>query len=136
MIEIAGLVVAGVAALGTMVQAYYSAKAANKRISKASIKKAEKRAKSPLKIGAKKVSEVIDKKLLETLQLKIEEHNKALIKAFKDSEISDSERKKIVEAARIQICSFLTEVKKFNKGKLPTKRLINLWSSNNCRSKI
>jgi len=134
MIEIAGLVVAGVAALGTIVQAYYSAKAANKDISKTRLRKAEERASSPLKIGVKKVAEIIDDELLETLQYEIEKHNRSLIKAFQTPEVSDSEREKMVEAARIQICRFLSEVKKFNEGKLPTKRLENLWSSNKCKT--
>jgi len=93
MIEIAGLVVAGVAALGTIVQAYYSAKAANKDISKTRFRKAEERASSPLKIGVKKVAEVIDDELLETLQYEIEKHNRS-INAFQTPEVSDSEREK------------------------------------------
>ena len=56
MIEVAGLVVAGVAALGTLVQAYYAARGANKSVSQTTIKQAEERASEPLKIGQKKVA--------------------------------------------------------------------------------
>ena len=133
MIEIAGLAIAGVAALGTIVQAYYSAKKADKDISTAKLKKAEERASLPLKTGIKKVAEVIDDELLETLQAEIEKHNKNLIKAFKTPSVRDSERELLVEAARMQICRFLFEVKRFNQDRLPTKRLEKLWSSNKCK---
>jgi hypothetical protein len=132
MIEIAGLVVAGVSALGTLVQAYYTAKAKNRKIASVTLNKAEERAKEPLKIGAKRVAEVIDNQLLEVLQAQIEIRNKKLIEAFRNENISDIEREKQVEAARIQICSFLNEVMKFNQAKLPTKRLQDLWVSNRC----
>jgi len=134
MIEIAGLAIAGVAALGTLIQAFYSARATNKNISKTSLKKAEERASVPLKIGVKKVAEVIDIKLLETLQNEIEKHNQKLIKAFQSSEVTDSEREEMVEDARSQICRFLSEVMNFNDGNLPTKRLEKLWLSNKCKS--
>ncbi len=133
MIEITGLAVSGVTALGTIVQAYYSAKAGNKDISKTSLRKAEERAEKPLKIGIKKVAEVIDDKLLEALQSEIEKQNKKLIKVFTTSGTSDSERERSVEEARGQICGFLIEVMRFNEGRLPTKRLENLWSSNRCK---
>ena len=132
MIEIAGLVVAGVTALGALVQAYNSAKAANTEVSESSLKKAEARANSPLKRGAKRVAEVIDADLLETLQANIETHNKRLIDAFRSAEVSDSEREKMVEDARLQICSLLNQIMRFNEGNLPTRRLENLWASNRC----
>jgi CRISPR/Cas system CMR-associated protein Cmr1 (group 7 of RAMP superfamily) len=134
MIEIAGLAVAGVAALGTIVQAYYSAKKADKKISNAKLRKAKERASSPLKTGIKKVAEVIDDDLLATLQDEIEKQNRNLIKAFQTPSVADSEREKMVESARLQICRFLSEVKRFNEDRLPTKRLEKLWSSNKCKT--
>jgi len=133
MIEIAGLVVGGVAALGIIVQAYYAAKAANKAISKTSLLKAKERAGKPLKRDIKKVAEIIDDKLLKTLQSEIEKRNKKLIKVFTTPRTSDSERERLVEEARGQICGFLIEVMRFNKGCLPTKRFEKLWSSNRCK---
>ena len=97
MIEIAGLVVAGVTALGTIVQAFYTAREKNRKISRASLKKAE-----------------------------------ALIEAFRAETGNETEREKQVEAARQQICRFLKQVRKFNAGQLPTKRLKDLWVSNRC----
>jgi hypothetical protein len=81
MLEIAGLAVAGVTALAAIIQAYNAAKAANKNISKASLKKAQERANSPLKVGVKTVAEVIDDELLETLQSEIEKQNRNLLQS-------------------------------------------------------
>ena len=132
MIEIAGLVVAGVTALGTIVQAFYTARAKNKPVSRTSLKKADARAGEPLKVGAKKVAEVIDRELLEVLQGEIETRHRQLIAAFRSEDVSEIEREKQVEAARQQICRFLGQVRKFNAGKLPTRRLEDLWLSNRC----
>lgn len=134
MIEIAGLVVAGVTALGTIVQAFYTARAKNKKVSRTSLKKAEARASEPLKVGAKRVAEVIDQELLEALQGEIETRHKKLIQAFRSANVSDTAREKQVEAARQQICRFLDQVKNFNAGQLPTKRLKDLWISNRCET--
>ena len=130
MIEVAGLVVAGVAAMGTLVQAYYAAKGANKPVSQTTIKQAEERASEPLKIGQKKVAEVIDPDLLKALQREIDSQNERLIHALSSHDVSDNEKDKAVEAARLQICHFLKQVLNFNDGVLPTKRLQNLWASN------
>ena len=100
--------------------------------SKTKIDKAEERASEPLKTGVKKVAEVIDSGLLETLQNEIESQNRRLIIAFRSSEIDDVERARMVEEARKKICKFLREVMRFNEGNLPTKRLEMLWSSNSC----
>jgi len=134
MLEIACLAIAGVAALGTLVQAYYSAKAANRNISKTKIDKADERASEPLKIGVKKVAEVIDAGLLETLQNEIENQNRLLIMAFRSAETDDVERARMVDEARKKICNFLLQVMRFNEGSLPTKRLEKLWSSNKCKT--
>ena len=132
MIEVAGLVVAGVAAMGSLVQAYYSARAANKPVSQSKINQAEERASEPLKIGQKKVAEVIDPDLLKALQREIDAQNERLIHALGSREVSEKEKAKEVEAARLQICHFLNQVLNFNDGVLPTRRLQNLWASNRC----
>jgi hypothetical protein len=134
MIEIAGLVVAGVTALGTLVQAFYTARAKNRKVSPASLKKAEARASEPLKVGAKRVAEVIDKELLEALQSEIENRHQKLIAVIRSENVSEREREKQVEAARQQICRFLRQVRKFNAGQLPTRRLEDLWASNRCET--
>ncbi len=132
--DIAGLVVAGVSALGTLVQAFYAAKNSNSEVSKSVISRAEDRASKPLKVGTKVVDDVIDQDLLLTLCHEIETHNKALISAFTNPELSVSEKELLVESARAQICKFLSEVMDFNNGQLPTERLKKLWQSNRCRT--
>jgi len=132
MIEIAGLAVAGLSALASLIQAYYTAKANHKKVSESKIKESRDRADKPLKIGAKKVSEIIDPELLKVLKDQIEEQHAKLIFVLQSTDISDLERERSVEEARTQICYFLTKVKEFNEGVLPTKRLENLWFSNKC----
>ncbi|MEH6467957.1 MAG: hypothetical protein V7722_10025 [Porticoccus sp.] len=134
MLEIAGLAVAGIAALGTLVQAFYVAKSTNTEVKKSVIKKAELRASEPLKIGAKAVSEIIDEELLSVLQREVDIQKKKLIEAIRSSEISNEERDRIVEESRKQICQFLSDVKRFNGDSLPTKRLEKLWLSNQCKT--
>ena len=133
MIEIANIAVAGLSALGALVQSYYAAKANNTNVSKSKIKKSKERADKPLKIGAKKVSEVIEEKLLLVLKYKIEEQHTNLIHALESTSISDTDSERSVEEAKNQICYFLKKVKEFNEGDLPTKRLENLWLSNKCK---
>ncbi|TOP74557.1 hypothetical protein CGH09_22325 [Vibrio parahaemolyticus] len=132
--DIAGLVVSGASALGSLVQAYYAAKGSNSKVSKKVITKADVRASTPLKVGAKKVADVIDEELLLALSREIEKHHKALVSAFTNSALTDSEKEIIVESAKMQICKFLGEVKSFNNDKLPTERLKKLWESNRCRT--
>lgn len=132
MIEIAGLVVAGISAMGTLVQAYYNAKSAKKNVSRTKIKQAKERASEPLKIGQKKVAEIIDVNLLQALQQEIESQNNRLIHVFSSKGVSEKEKEREVEAARLKICHFLNQVMNFNEGELPTKRLQNLWASNRC----
>lgn len=132
-VDIAGLVVSGISALGALVQAYYVAKDSNASVNKKIIKKAGERASIPLKTGAKTVADVIDTELLLTLNREIESHHKALISAFSDTTLTNSDKEIVVESARMQICKFLGEVKNFNNDKLPTERLKKLWESNRCR---
>ncbi len=133
MIEIAGLIIASIGAMGTLVQAYYSAASSNRSVNKSKIKQAEERAQKPLKIGQKKVAEVIDPDLLKKLQIEIQAQTKQLISALRSNDISAEERLKEVEAAKKEICRFLKQVLYFNDGVLPTKRLQNLWESNRCK---
>ena len=95
--DIAGLVVSGVSALGTLVQAFYAAQASNSKVSKSTISKAENRASKPLKVGTKVIEDVIDPGLLLTLCNEIETHNKALMPAFADPNLSESEQGILVD---------------------------------------
>lgn len=130
--DLAGIIVASLSALGTLVQAYYSAKVTNKDVPEKTIKKAEKRAAEPLRIGAKQVDNVIDDHLLAILINEIEKHNSILIEAFRAENVTDEDISTQVENARVQICKVLSEIMRFNNGKLPTERLKKLFASNGC----
>jgi len=130
--DFAGLVIAGISALGTLVQAYYSARQSSDKVKKSVIRQADKRASQPLKTGTKVVSNVIDDALLEALNKQIAAHHDALINAFTDQSLPESQRAVAVDNARAQICHVLMEIKRFNSGQLPTRRLENLWQSNRC----
>jgi len=73
-----------------------------------------------------------DPDLLKALQREIDSQNERLIHALSSRDVSDNEKEKAVEAARLQICHFLKQVLNFNDDVLPTKRLQNLWASNRC----
>jgi len=132
-LDLAGIVVASLSALGSLVQAYYSAKVANKNVPEKIIKNAEKRAAEPLKIGAKQVDDVIDDHLLAVLNNEIEKHNSILIESFRTKNTTYEDMSSQVENARVQICKVLLEIMRFNNGKLPTERLKKLWASNGCK---
>lgn len=131
--DLAGIIVASLSALGTLVQAYYSAKVTNKGVPERTIKKAEKRAAEPLKIGAKQVDNVIDDHLLAVLINETEKHHAILIEAFRAENVTDEDMSTQVENARVQICKVLSEIMRFNNGKLPTERLKKLFASNGCK---
>lgn len=130
--DIAGLLVAGISALGTLVQAYYVARQDQRAVKKSTLRKAGERAASPLKTGTKVVSQVIDDELLTAMNATLATHHEALIRAFEDSSINESQRALRVEAARTAICQTLQQIRHFNNQNLPTRRLEKLWASNRC----
>ena len=132
--DLAGIVVASLSALGTLVQAFYAVKNTNGKVAESKIKQAEKRASEPLKVGAKKVDDVIDDFLLATLCDELERQDSNLVEAFRTSNMSQVDTAIKVENARAQICKVLSEIMRFNEGNLPTKRLEKLWVSNRCKA--
>ncbi len=131
--DLAGIVVSSLSALGSLVQAFYTAKIANGKIAKDDIKRAEKRASEPLKVGTKKVDNVINDQLLAVFYEKLKKHQCNLVEAFRSDDISKAKTEVKVEEARAQICTVLSDIMRFNKGQLPTERLKKLWSSMNCK---
>lgn len=133
--DLAGIVVSSLSALGSLVQAFYTARIANGKIAKNDIKRAEKRASEPLKIGTKEVDNVIDDQLLTVFYEKLKKHQRNLVEAFRSDDISKAETEVKVEEARAQICTVLSDIMRFNKGQLPTERLKKLSESMNCIKK-
>jgi hypothetical protein len=130
--EVAGLIVAGISALGTLIHAYFAAKDSKKNVQKSIIKQAKGRAEEPLKTGAKRVSQVIDDNLLIAIQSRVEDQCRKLIWAIESMDISEPELEQIVAQSRREICRFLSQVMEHNAGELPTKRLKDLWESHRC----
>jgi len=96
MIEIASLVVAGLSALSALIQAYNSAKVLNKKIATKKIKQANERASKPLKVGGKRVSEVIDEELLNAFLVEIQSQHQILLKAIHSDSMSVLEKDKVI----------------------------------------
>lgn len=130
--DIAGLVVAGISALGTLVQAYYARRGDQRQVKNSTIKKAEARAAIPLKTGTKVIRKVIDDDLLTAMNDSLSRHQESLIQAFQDEQLNESQRAVKVEQARAAICLTLQQIKHFNNQSLPTRRLEKLWASNRC----
>lgn len=130
--DFAGLVIAGISALGTLVQAYYSARQNRSQVSHSTLKKAAERASTPLKTGTKVVDNVIDDALLKALSEEVLACNQRLIDAIVDKNLSEARRVVAVEDARAQICRVLSQIRQFNEGTLPTRRLEKLWASHRC----
>jgi len=112
-LDLAGIVVACLSALGTLVQAFYAVKNTNGKVAESKLKQAEKQASEPLKVGAKKVDDVIDHFLLATLCDELERHNSNLVEAFRTNNMSQVDTAIKVENARAQICKVLSEIMRF-----------------------
>lgn len=125
----ANLLISSLSAISSMVQAYNSSKTGKQQTDKAI-----KRLDEPLKVGGKKVSQVIDSHLLNALSDKAEEEAReliALINQTQDFELL----KKPMSDANIRLCFYLEQIKSHNDEKLPTKRLNQLWLSHRCEKK-
>ena len=127
LLPIANLFISSISALSSMVQAYNSSK--TKQLN---TDKEEKRLDTPLKIGGKTVSQVIDSKLLNTLTKKAEKEARELISLINKTQ--DPELLEIaMNEANNRLCFYLNQIKIYNNDKLPTKRLNQLWLSHKCQ---
>ncbi len=130
--DLAGLIIAGISAMGTLIQAYYSAKEQNKRIPPSTVKAAQKRANTPLKVGAKRVRAVIDDELLHTLNAEVHLQQRNLLAVLQDQTSPQAAKDRQIRAAEREICRVLRQIKKYNDQALPTERLKKLWTSHGC----
>ncbi|MCW8109336.1 hypothetical protein OPS25_12575 [Alteromonas ponticola] len=130
--DLAGLIIAGISAMGTLIQAYYSAKDKDKSIPPGTVRAAEKRGNTPLKIGTKQVEAVIDDELLHTLSAEVYTHQQNLLRVLKDKAATQAAKERQIQAAEEEICRVLRQIKKYNDQALPTQRLKKLWTSHGC----
>lgn len=123
---IANLFVSSLSAISSMIQAYNSSKSTDKALNSA-----EERLNEPLRNGGAKISQVIDRELLITLSNKAEQEARALISLI--SETNDAELLTLsIREASTRLCIYLSQIKFYNNGNLPTKRLNKLWISHRC----
>lgn len=129
LLPIANLFISSLTALSSMVQAYNSSK-----IGKQDTDKVKKRLDEPLKIGGKKVSQVIDSDLLNTLSEKAETEARELISLINKTQELEL-LKQPMNQANLRLCFYLMQIKSHNNEELPTKRLNQLWLSHRCEKK-
>ncbi|MCK7633027.1 MULTISPECIES: hypothetical protein [unclassified Shewanella] len=123
--ELPNLVISAISALASV---YQAAMDVTDRVS--SVKKAEDRLDAPLKRGGKSLN-VIDAALLNQYNKKIREQVTRHVDSLKrtpDPTLCQS----IADEAQKNICFYLNEIKKHNKGELTTRQLINWWDSYRC----
>lgn len=129
LLPIANLFISSLSALSSMVQAYHSSNSG-----KQDTKKEKERLDEPLKIGGKKVSQVIDSDLLNALSEKAEAEARELISLIDKTQ--DLELlKQPMNDANVRLCFYLEQIKSHNNEELPTKRLNQLWLSHRCKTK-
>ncbi|WPA91158.1 hypothetical protein QS795_011785 [Providencia zhijiangensis] len=126
LLPIANLFVSSLSAISSMIQAYNSSKVTDKALNKA-----QKRLNEPLKIGGTTISQVIDCDLLIKLSSKAEQEARALISLISKTNDTELLTQSIREASA-RLCFYLSQIKFYNNGDLPTIRLNELWISHRC----
>ncbi|WP_172591136.1 hypothetical protein [Shewanella xiamenensis] len=123
--ELPNLVISAISALASV---YQAAMDISERVS--SVKKAENRLDAPLKRGGKSL-DVIDSDLLKQYNKKIREQVTRHIDSLKRTP-NPTLCQSIADDAQKNICFYLNEIKKHNKGELTTLQLRNWWDSYRC----
>jgi len=131
-LETAGLLIASISALSSMIIAGINARQEQREVRKDRLKQLENRAKTPLKIGGKQLENVIDDDTLKTLTNRIQSSVDELNKVFGDKNASDTEQEFVLAKARKEICQALRQIRSLNENDLPTKTLWNYWKSHQC----
>lgn len=131
-LEAAGLLIAAISALSSMIIAGINARREHREVKKEKLRKLEKRAKTPLKIGGKQLEKVIDDETLKTLTSRIQNSVSELNEVLGDKNAGDNEQKIALAKAKSQICQALQQIRMLNENDLPTKTLWNYWNSHQC----
>jgi hypothetical protein len=130
MIEYANLFLSAVSALSSLIQATKSINHDSHEASfKTEINKARKRSITPMKVGGKQISLVIDATVLATLTGNINSSLEHLVIALGDNSLNWADKNVAITRASSEICKSLSAIKRLNNGNFPSKRLDNLWQS-------
>lgn len=130
MIEYANLFLSAVSALSSLIQATNSIKTSDHKTSfLAIINKAKKRSATPMKVGGKQISLVIDDAVLTALTNNINSSLEFLVTALSNKSLPWADKELAIAQASTEICKSLSTIRRLNNNDLPSKRLGNLWQS-------
>lgn len=128
-VEIAGLVISGISALASVVEAWRSAQKIGEKLTPKQIDDAD----LPLPgVEASELGRVINEGILNTILANIETARGRLKEALKDPSNSNQAKDHEVKIAAATICAELARIRQLNAGVLPSKELKELWISHNC----
>ena len=130
--EAAGLLIAAISALSSMIIAGINARRERREVRKERLKELENRAQTPLKIGGKQLEKVIDDNTLKALTSRIQSSVNELNEVLGDKNASGTDREIALAKARKEICQALSQIRSLNNNELPTKTLWNYWKSHQC----
>jgi hypothetical protein len=130
--ETAGLLIAAISALSSMIIAGINARRERREVRKERLKELENRAQTPLKIGGKQLEKVIDDHTLKALTSRIQSSVNELNEVLGDKNASGTDREIALAKARKEICQALSQIRSLNNNELPTKTLWNYWKSHQC----
>ena len=130
--ETAGLLIAAISALSSMIIAGINARRERREVRKERLKELENRAQTPLKIGGKQLEKVIDDNTLKALTSRIQSSVNELNEVLGDKNASGTDREIALAKARKEICQALSQIRSLNNNELPTKTLWNYWKSHQC----
>jgi hypothetical protein len=130
--EAAGLLIAAISALSSMIIAGINARRERREVRKERLKELENRAQTPLKIGGKQLEKVIDDHTLKALTSRIQSSVNELNEVLGDKNASGTDREIALAKARKEICQALSQIRSLNNNELPTKTLWNYWKSHQC----
>ena len=130
--EAAGLLIAAISALSSMIIAGINARRERREVRKERLKEFENRAQTPLKIGGKQLEKVIDDNTLKALTSRIQSSVNELNEVLGDKNASGTDREIALAKARKEICQALSQIRSLNNNELPTKTLWNYWKSHQC----
>ena len=131
-LEAAGLLIAAISALSSMIIAGINARRERREVRKERLRELENRAQTPLKIGGKQLDKVIDDNTLKALTSRIQSSVNELNEVLGDKNASGTDREIALAKARKEICQALSQIRSLNNNELPTKTLWNYWKSHQC----